>query len=221
MSGDESEAQLDLIKQSLDQYARSIPPPPDRPRTEFPTGPNVTVSDGWPDNHIRSFQESPSDGLRDLDSGRYPRPPQELVKNSPGHEPSKELLAWAEQEGVDLINIKITPLGSGKPYYAFLPVGMKVWRIANDRFDDLEKELRKSKTLELPAPWEGPLAQVDEKSGAYDEKLIASFLFITKEGTCGAIQLKSPLSEKFVPGTPVMRNGGMLVKFICEGEAEK
>ena len=118
---------------------------------------------------------------------RLPNPPANLVKNLRGHEPSSDLLAWAEREGVDLINIKIKS-SDGKWFNAFKPLGMKVWRIENTRFDGIETELRKSQQLKLPAPWEGPLAQIDEKSGQYDAKLTASFL-ITKEGTCGAIQI--------------------------------
>jgi hypothetical protein len=84
---------------------------------------------------------------------------------------------------------------------------MKVWRIENSRFDHIERELHEGKQLKLPAPWEGPLAQIDEKSGRYDDKLTVSFLFITKEGTCGAMQIRSPL------GAPYSQ-GGLHYKFI-------
>ena len=123
-------------------------------------------------------------------------------------------MAWAEREGVDLIHVKIKS-PDGEWFYAFKPLGMKVWRIDNDRFDHLQKELRESKQLTLPAPWEGPLAQVNATSGMHDEKLTVSFLFITKEGSCGAIQIRSPLGDGPYTG------GGLCYKFIYDNEAEQ
>ena len=214
---DEAEAQLSSIQESLKANSELLAAASNRPpRSEFPCGPNVTLADGFTDHHVRSFEESPSSGFLDLDTGRHARPPEELVKKSTGQGLSTELLAWAEREGVDLINIRITPPGSDHSFYAFEPVGMKVWRIENNRFDNLHKELRERQRLELPAPWQGPLVQLDEKSGRYDDKLTASFLFITKEGTCGAIRLESPLSIKMVPGMPVMAGGGLQIRFIYE-----
>ena len=124
----------------------------------------------------------------DLDSGRHPSPPQELIKGSFNGEPSKDLLAWAEQEGVDLITVKTKLAGSEKPVYAFKPLGMKVWRIDNARFDNLQNELSYGGKGKLGEPWNGLIAQVDEKTGTFDDTLTASYLFITKEGVCGAIR---------------------------------
>ena len=172
--------ELDQTAKALEVYSRSLSAEsPQRRQGRFPVGPNVVVSEGEMNSTIRSFDEAPADGFLDLDTGRRPNPPANLAKNSPGHEPSRDLLAWAEREDVDLINIKIKS-SDGKWFYAFKPLGMKVWRIENSRFDGIETELRESKQLKLPAAWEGPLAQIDEKSGQYDGKLTASFLFITK-----------------------------------------
>ena len=54
----------------------------------------------------------------DLDTGRMPQAPQELVKGSSPGNPSPDLLAWAEKEGVHLIGMKFRPQGSEKSYYA-------------------------------------------------------------------------------------------------------
>jgi hypothetical protein len=194
----------------------------------------VVIGGGELNTFIRSFDESPADGFLDLNTGRLASPPPKLVESFSGHEPSSqmaawndlvnnskayepspELLAWAEREGVNLIHIKMKASNSDKPFYAFRPLGMKVWRIDNSRFDHLEKELRQSKQLALPAPWEGPLAQIDAKSGMYDEKLTVSFLFITREGSCGTLQIRSPLGDG--PYT----DGGLYYNFIYENDAEK
>ena len=187
----------------------------------FPGGPNVVVGTGMSNYFVESFDESPSRAFFDLDSGRYPSPPKELIENSRDGEPSKELLAWAEQEGVDLIVVKTKLPGSDRPVYAFQPVGMKVWRIDNARFDRLQNELCYGDKSSFSDVWNGLIAQIDEKSGKFDDKLTASFLFVTKEGICGAIQLQSPLSQEPVHGTPVGHKGGWHYKFIYERGPEQ
>jgi hypothetical protein len=218
----EAEAQLDQNKRSLDEFEKSIPPSPAVGQADFPTGPNVTLGDGGGDQYVRSFDQSPGQAFLDLDGGRQPRPSAAMMKRSPGTEMSQELLAWARREGVDLVNIRIKRPGTDKWYYAFQPVDMKVWRITNDRYANLKDELRATEKLELPKPWTGPLAQIDETTGQYNGKLTASYLFITKEGTCGAIQLQSPLSRKFTQGAAYMAvDGGMHYQFIYERKSRE
>ena len=69
---------------------------------------------------------------------------------------------------------------------------MKVWRIDNGRFENLQNDLCYTNKVELPQPWQGNLAQIDEKTGKYDERLPAAFFFITKNGICGALQIRAP-----------------------------
>ena len=191
-----------------------------KPLLTIPCGPNVVVGGGYSNYLLRSFDESQPGGISwaflDLDSGRRPSPPPEVVKNSPHGEPSPELLAWAEREGVDLITVKTKLPGGEKPAYAFQPLGMKVWRIDNARFDNLQNELCHGDKNNLGKPWTGLIAQIDEKSGKFDDSLTASYLFITKEGICGALQLQSPLSREPVPGTRAPQSGGWRYQFIYE-----
>ena len=195
--------------------------PHGKPLSEIPCGPNVAVGGGASNYWIKSFDESPLDAFLDFDSGRHPNPPKELVENSPGGEPSKELLVWAEQEGVDLITVRTRLPGSDKPVYAFKPVGMKVWRIDNACFDHLQDELCSGDRSDFQDRWHGLIAQIDEKSGKFDDKLTISFLCITKEGICGAIQLQSPLSQELVPGMRGPNRGGWHYKFIYERGPEQ
>ena len=228
VKSEKEEAQLDqTAKESARKFSiRSLSAESHQRRQPgFPFGPNVVVSESIMDSEIRSFDEAPADGFLDLDTGRLPNPPANLVKNSRGHEPSTDLLAWAEREGVDLINIKLKS-PDGKWFYAFKPLGMKVWRIENSRFDGIETELRKSQQLKLPAPWEGPLAQIDEKSGQYDGKLMATFLFITKEGICGAIQIDGRRASMPAATSPGFGDNpyspcGLRYKFIYAKDAER
>ncbi len=215
---DEGGAQIELTKQSLGQAAAALRTTGVVRPSTFPRGARVTLGERSIDSFIKSFDEWSAEALHDLDTGRYANPPAELIKSSQPNQPSPDLLAWAEREGVDLINIKLKA-SDGKPYYAFQPVGMKVWRIDNARYAHIEDELRTNNKFELPPLWRGPLAQVDERTGEYDEKLTVSFLFITREGTCGAMQLQAPLSRPMAPGSAAYTNGGLHYKFIYEGAA--
>jgi type II secretory pathway component GspD/PulD (secretin)/beta-lactamase regulating signal transducer with metallopeptidase domain len=214
----ESEAQLELTRQAIEQYAKTIPPSPKQPRTEFPHGRRVKAGNHSIDQFIKSFDEWPDSGFHDLDTGRLIKPPKSLQELSPKNEPSEKLIVWARVEGVDLINIKRKSPGSDKWHYAFLPVDMTVWRIAGERFANVEMELRASKKLDLPAPWKGPLEQVDEKTGLYDDSLSATYLFITKEGVCGVLRLEPPLSRELIPGQISSNKGGLHCKYIYESD---
>jgi beta-lactamase regulating signal transducer with metallopeptidase domain len=204
---DESQAQIEQTRQVLAKNAEELAKIPAKPLTEIPCGPDVEFTEGedWP--FIVAFDDSkhPMQQMAffDLDTGRLPTPPPDLVKNSSGGRPSPELLAWAEKEGIDLIGIKFKPPGSEKSSYAFQPVGLKVWRIENSRYNNLAKILQISEYFDLPKPWQGPIASLDEKTGQIDEKKPASFLFITKQGICGMLRIQS--KEKYVfpkEGTP-------------------
>lgn len=214
----EEEAQLDRIQKVLAQAAQAVASPaPTALPAVFPHGPRLAIIDAWTHWLIRSFVEAPTEGFWDLDTGRFPEPPAELVKMSTPDRPSAELLAWAEREGVDLILLRFTPPESDKPIGAAWPVGLKVWQVDNALYKDLPKSLQGEQAPDLSRPWEGPLAQRDEKTKAYDEKATVSFLFRTREGTCGALQLKAPLLQEHAG----YNDGGLEYKFLYEGPAEK
>ncbi|NQT15368.1 MAG: hypothetical protein HQ582_21610, partial [Planctomycetes bacterium] len=215
----ETDAQLPLIREALDRYSESISQMPDQqPPSKIPCGANAIVGGSVSNSRVRSFDESTWGAFVDLDSGRYPDPPRELLENSRGGEPSKELLVWAEQEGVDLIGVKTRLPGSEEPFYALMPLGMKVWRVENSLFEYLQRELRFSDELVLRTPWDGLLAQIDEESGKGDDELTVSFLFITKEGVCGALQIASPMNREVAHGERVSDEGGYRYRFIYEDD---
>lgn len=182
----EADAQLVLNEKSLRQVAQAIAEMPQLAiPTKIPCGPTVKIGG---EMSYHSFER-----YFNLDiSSKTPRP-KELFKKSPKDKPSAELLAWARRNGIDLLRIEIKRPDDEKTYYGYQPVDMKVWKIENRRVKNLEKELQKSKDLDLPL-WKGPLSSVDKMEGEIDEKQQASFLFITKQGACGVIQIRSGVS---------------------------
>jgi beta-lactamase regulating signal transducer with metallopeptidase domain len=212
----EGEAQLDMTRKALEECSQAIAKMPGHKLSAVPVGKNVRVGEESDNTMVQSFDEFPLMAFMDLDTGRYPMPRDELLRSSAGGEPSKELLAWAEGMGVDLIVVKTKQPDSDKSFCALKPLGMKVWRIDNSLFENLENALRSADKLDLP-PWNGLIAQIDEKTGGYDEKLTVSFVFITKEGICGAIQIRPPFGGMPASGQVASRDqGGWQLRFICD-----
>ena len=86
----EADAQIEQTRKALDLCAASIAKMPRQKRlTEIPSGPRVAVSGGISWGPMRSFKENPRQAFLDLDSGRLPLAPEELVRRSPGGEPSQ------------------------------------------------------------------------------------------------------------------------------------
>ncbi len=211
---EERDAQLQETQRSLAQFAETIAkmPQPALP-SEIPCGPQVRIDGGvsW-----RQFEPYLNLGIH-----RPPSDPGELLKNSPKDHPSPELLAWAQREGVDLLRIEIKRPDDGKTYYGYQPVGMKVWKIDNKRLKNLDKELQTTKKLDLPPLWAGPISSVDRQTGDIDEEEPATFLFITRGGACGTLQIRSALVHEFVAGAAVMGSSLVEYQYIFEGEPAK
>jgi beta-lactamase regulating signal transducer with metallopeptidase domain len=211
---EEADAQLQQTQKSLDQFAETIARMPQRALpTEIPCGPQVRIGGAvsW-----HQFEPYLNLGVR-----RQPSNPGDLLKNSPKDHPSPDLLAWAQREGIDLLRIEIKRPGDSKTYYGYQPVGIRVWKIDNKRLKNLEKELQESKKLDVPPPWEGPISSVDRQAGEIDEEEPATFLFITRDGTCGTLQIRSALVHEFVPGSPVMGSSLLEYKYIFQSEPAK
>jgi hypothetical protein len=174
----------------------SLPRLPEAPRVAvapvdqpFPTGNRVQVSSG-PINEIlgppppfwvyyRTFM--------DLDTGRQMTWPQGLPDSLKVK--ADEVAAFAAREGLDLRGIEYTPPGSGRSHYAIQGLGLRAWQIDNSAYWTIEEELRAGRPPKLDRPAGELLMDLDPKTGAYHPENKATFLFITREGTTGALQL--------------------------------
>ena len=206
----EADAQLDLTEKSLEQFAQTIAKMP-RPAipTKIPCGPTVKLGDG---HGYTAFEP-----YLNLDASSAVPRPRDLLEKSPKDKLSPKLLAWARREGIDLLRFEIKRPDDEKTYYAYQPVDMKVWKIDNKRLKNLEKELQESKELDLSL-WKDPISSVDKMEGEMKEGQLASFLFITKQGACGTIQIRSGAHKNMKTGQMLMGPLAFKYQYIYESK---
>jgi hypothetical protein len=171
----------------------------------------------------------------DLDTCRTVEPPKEFLNSLPQEdrfrpsEPPTELLAWAEKQGCHLIGYRVRQAGNERGFIALKPLNVKLWLIADDRvenlnatqetfdkgrYEHLDKEIRESKRIKLSSPWEAPIGHYDAKTSKFDDTMIPSFYFITKAGTCGAMQLRRSDPN-------IASSEGLEVRYIYKKPAKK
>jgi hypothetical protein len=178
--------------------------PADQP---FPTGDlvraTVTVAGNLlgppqPGEYYRTF--------KDLDSGVEIRWPEDLPDATKVK--GEEIAAFAARDGYDLRGTEYTAPGSGRPYFAIQSLGLRAWQIDNIRFDTIEADLRGGKPPKLDRPARDLLMDVDPKTGVYHPENKATFLFVTRDGTTGVLQVTGHVTELFRPddlGKPARR----------------
>jgi beta-lactamase regulating signal transducer with metallopeptidase domain len=147
----------------------SVGPPPPHPQ---------------PDEYYRTF--------KDLDTGRESPWPASLPAESRVKE--DEVAAFAKRQGFDLRGTEFTAPGSGRRYYVLQGLGLRAWQIDNARFHSIEQELRAGKAPKLDRPAGDLLIHVDPKTGVGQPETKATFLFVTREGSTGVLQLNGQVT---------------------------
>jgi hypothetical protein len=188
-------------------YARvSLPPLPEAPPVPsasadqpFPTGDKVRASNGWANvivgppqaqDYYRTF--------KDLDTGREIKWPRELPDSSKAK--ADEIAAFAAREGFDLRGIEYTAPGSDRSHYAIQGFGLRAWQVDNSRYETIENDLRENKPPALDRPAGDLLMDLDPKTERHHPENQATFLFVTREGTVGILQLTGLVTEVFRGG---------------------
>ncbi len=187
-------------------YAKiSLSPLPDAPAVTsisavqpFPTGDTVKSSLGQsnvilglpqPQEYYRTF--------KDLDTGRVIKWPKDLPEPSKASGP--EIAAFAATEGFDLRGVEYTPPGSNQSYYALQGLGLRAWQVDNSFYGRIELDLRKDKPPDLDRPAGDLLMDYDPITKTYHPENKATFLFVTREGTTGILQLTGLVTELYRP----------------------
>jgi hypothetical protein len=103
-----------------------------------------------------------------------------------------EIVAWARQEGFDLMGTEYTPPNDAQPVFALRSIGMQTWELAANRWkmrsddvtlESLEAEGRPAGELLLHRDNERGNGEKDR----FDPQATATFLYLTREGTPGLL----------------------------------
>jgi hypothetical protein len=181
----------------------SLPSLPDAPTVAassaeqpFPTGEkahalgshgNVIIGPPQAQEYYRTF--------KDLDTGREIKWPKELPDKAKGD----EIATFAAKEGFDLRGTECTPPGSTRPYYVLQGLGLRAWQIDNGLYGKIESDLRAEKIPDLDRPAGELLIDYDPATKTYHPENKATFLFVTREGTTGILQLTGLVNELLRP----------------------
>jgi len=193
-------------------YSRvSLPLLPDAPlvaaataEQPFPTGGEVRVSSGWaqviigppqPQEYYRTF--------KDLDTGRDTKWPNELPDQTKAN--VDDVAAFAANEGFDIRGIDYSPPGSGRSYYAIQGLGLRAWQVDNSHYDTIENALKENKLPRLDRP-ANLLMDLDPNTKTYHPENEATFLFVTREGTTGILQVTNLVTSFSVRTTSASRS---------------
>jgi hypothetical protein len=183
----------------------SLPQLPDAPpvaaisaEQPFPTGDKVRAS-GSHGNVIvgpRQAQENYRT-FKDLDTGRETKWPKELP--DPAKAQGDEITAYAAKESFDLRGTEYRPSGSDRSYYALQGLGLRAWQVDNSLYGKIESDLRAEKIPNLDVPTGDLLIDYDPATKTYHPENKATFLFVTREGTTGILQLTGLVNELYRP----------------------
>ena len=164
----------------------------------FPIGDQVHAAGGWANVIVGPPQASEHYRVfKDLDTGREIKWPKELP--GPSEAKAEAIAEFAKDEGFDLRGVEYTPPGSTRSYYALQGYGLRAWQVDDSLYEKIEGDLRENKLPALTRPANDLLMDYDPKTKTYHPENKATFLFVTREGTTGILQLTGLGTELYRP----------------------
>jgi hypothetical protein len=186
------------------KYARvNLPPlPGESPllvgRRRPPVGQRIKLIGQNAGGIVASVDESTSDCFVDLDTDRQAGWPKSLPQLGKIGLDSPELLAWAREEGFDLVGVSHTPEGESTPLYCLKPIDMYVWKITEQE----HRTLKQAMAGKTPYPLTQPVNLMIPRRKIpqpYDSKYSGdAFLFVTREGTAGLVRITAQVTDTIV-----------------------
>jgi len=161
----------------------------------------IKVMNGMSGATVQPIEKSSDACFLDLDSGRRGSRPAEMFRDKEVtvaeqlKQRDPEVLSWAAEEGLDLMGFVYQPPGTDENHFAIKPLGMRVWRVDNHRWDSFDKEVASNESLKLGQPADGVLMAYDAKTKKYLPDEEATFIFETREGTTGLIQIMAEVTR--------------------------
>lgn len=156
---------------------------------------------------ISSIHETNSHCFYDLDTGRESGWPAHLPKFGKIGLDSSELIAWAREEGFDLVGVNHTPGGEDQPLYCLKPIDLKAWKLSEQE----HRELQDAVTGKKPYPLTNAVDLMVPRRVVpkpYDRHFSGdAFLYLTREGTAGVLRATEQVTDTNVPGGPATVEG--------------
>ena len=177
----------------------NLAPLPDSGTFSVPLDISLTTDTGSGNDILLSIRTSsvpefPSQ-LLDLDTNRRANVPEKWRRDSLSADDMTELIQWATGEGFDLMGDEFTD-SDGKSVYALRTFGLQAWQLEDARWKSLPAKFTvnelKANGRPVPDEW---LLHRDADSGKIDAQKHAPFLFITREGTPGCINVGIPVTD--------------------------
>jgi hypothetical protein len=92
-----------------------------------------------------------------------------------------------------------TPLGSDRSYDVLRGLELRAWQVDNGLYDKIESDLRAEKIPNLDRRASELLIDYDPVTKTYHPENRATFLFVTRDGTTGILQLTGLVNELYRP----------------------
>jgi hypothetical protein len=164
-------------------------------RDKPPSGVGVKLLDGAANWIVQAAQESKQRCFIDLDTHREGGWPKSLPPVNEVAVDSPELLAWARQEGFDVMCVTHTPKGETQPLYCLVPLAMHAWQITPNEHRALPDAMAGRQPYPLSRPVKLMVPQRQVKPPYDYEYGGDAFLFVTREGTAGVLRMTAQVDE--------------------------
>lgn len=143
---------------------------------------------------LQSVRQAPGGRvLYDLDTGRAASLPERWRNQELTPELLEQILKWAGEAGYDLMGDEI-PSADGEPVYALRDIGLQCWELPENRWKDAPSPTSMAALEQEGRPLDGELLlhyDADQKQLA--PKAVATFFFLTSEGTPGILYVGIPV----------------------------
>lgn len=128
----------------------------------------------------------------DLDTGYQPKWPTDFPRDESKLDPH-QLDKWADANGVDLMCVKYKA-PNGSESFVLKSFGMKAWEITPRDLRNIDRLVAAGK-LPQGHEMDGLLMHYDEGTKTHDPGVNAAFIYITKEGSIGVIEVTDRITQ--------------------------
>ncbi len=158
---------------------------------QAPKAPLATARLGVGEQHSNWMLQSIYDpkaeqSFYDFDTGRRVALPEKWRESGGVEKHLEEILKWAAAEGFDMMGTEYVA-DDGRTYYALAGIGLEAWELGPDRWKSPPATISTQSMAKEGRPTETWLLHQDPATGAIDPAAIASFYYLTREGTPGLL----------------------------------